>query len=85
MVSFKIIGCRISHELHMLHYVHLDQFKNNMGDYSEEQGESFHQDVMDFERRYRGQYYENMMGGFIWCLIRESQYKYKKITKNIHF
>ena len=34
----------------MLH-AHLDQFKNNSGANSKEQGEHFHQDVMDFERR----------------------------------
>ncbi|KAF2901795.1 hypothetical protein ILUMI_04391 [Ignelater luminosus] len=53
--SFKIMGCRMSHKLHMLHS-HLDEFKDNMGAYSEEHGERFHQDVMDFERRYQGQY-----------------------------
>ncbi|XP_076338178.1 uncharacterized protein LOC143240132 [Tachypleus tridentatus] len=31
---------------------HLDKFKENMGAYSEEQGERFHQDILDFERRY---------------------------------
>lgn len=82
--SFKIMGCRMSHKVHMLH-AHLDQFKDNMGAYSEEQGERFHQDVMDFERRYQGQYNENMMGDYIWGLIRESPYKHRKITKNIHF
>ena len=70
----------------MLH-AHLDQFKDNMGAYSEEHGERFHQDVVDFERRrrYQEQYNENMMGDYIWCLIRESPCKHKKITKNIHF
>jgi hypothetical protein len=81
--SFKIMGCRMSLKLHMLH-AHLDQFKNNMGAYSEEQGERFHQDVMDFERRYQGQYNENMMGDYVWGLIRESPYKHRS-TKNIHF
>ena len=52
---------------------------------SEKQGGRFHQDVMDFERRYQGLYNENMMGGFIWGLIRECPYKHKKIPKNIHF
>ena len=77
----------------MLHD-HLDLFKDNMGACSEEQGERFHQKtpnntslivVMDFKPRYQGQHNENMMGGFIWGLIRESPYKHKKITKNIHF
>ncbi|XP_044586080.1 uncharacterized protein LOC123266115 [Cotesia glomerata] len=82
--SFKVMSCRMSHKLHMLHS-HLDEFKDNMGAYSEEQGERFHQDVMDFERRYQGQYNENMMGDYIWGLVRESSYEHKRNTKNIHF
>lgn len=39
--------------------------------YSEEPGEGFHQDVMDFEDGYQGQYSENMMGCYICGLIRE--------------
>ena len=35
--SFKIIGRRMFHKLHTVH-AHLDQFKENMGAYSEEQG-----------------------------------------------
>ena len=61
----------------MLH-AHLDQFKDKLGAYSEEQVEPFHQDLMDFEQRYQGQYNENMMGDYIWGLIRESPYKHKK-------
>ena len=38
--SFKIMGCRIFHNLHMLH-AHLNQFKYNKGAYSEEQRERF--------------------------------------------
>ncbi|KAK9877793.1 hypothetical protein WA026_019473 [Henosepilachna vigintioctopunctata] len=32
-----------------------------MGAYSEEQGERFHQDIMEFERRYQGQYTERTL------------------------
>ena len=38
-----------------------------MGAYSEKLGERSHQDVMDFERRYQGQYQED----YSWGLIRE--------------
>ncbi|GBP45249.1 hypothetical protein EVAR_28997_1 [Eumeta japonica] len=58
--NFKVMGCRMSLKVHMLH-AHLDKFKDNLGAYSEEQGERFHQDVMNFEKRYQGQYNENMM------------------------
>ena len=33
-----------------------------MGAYSEEQDERFHQDILDFERCYQGQYNVNIMG-----------------------
>ena len=32
-----------------------------MGDFSEEQGERCHQDIISFEECYKGQYNENMM------------------------
>ena len=66
--------------------VHLDKFKENMGAQSEEQGERFHQDILDFEHRYQGQYNENMMGDYIWWVIRESDLKYtRKSRKTTHF
>lgn len=82
--SFKVMGCRMSLKVHMLH-AHLDKFKHNLGEYSEEQGERFHQDIMNFEQRYQGQYNENMMGDYIWMLIRESSDDYTRNTKSIHF
>ena len=32
---------------------HLDYFPHNWGDFSEEQGERFHQDISDMEKRYQ--------------------------------
>jgi hypothetical protein len=40
----------------------------------------FHQDILDFERRYQGQYNENMMGDYIWRLIRENNLQYLVIV-----
>jgi len=39
-----------------LHYFHshIDFFPENLGDVSEEQGERFHQDIQEIERRYQG-------------------------------
>lgn len=42
----------MSIKMHVL-YSHLEVFKSNMGSYSEEQGERFHQDLQNFERRYQ--------------------------------
>lgn len=79
------MGCRMSLKVHILD-AHLESFKENMGAYSEEQGERFHQDMQLFERRYQGAYNENMMGDYIWGLIRESDLKYaRKSRKTMHF
>ena len=78
--TYRSMGCRMSLKLHVLH-AHLDEFKENMGDYSEEQGERFHQDVRSFEERYKGQYNESMMGDYIWNLLRESELKYNRQSR----
>ena len=63
--------CRTSFKVHMLD-ANLDQFMENMGVYSKEFGERFHQNILDFERRYPGQYNKRIMGDYIWRLIHES-------------
>jgi hypothetical protein len=78
--DYRAMGCRMSLKVHMLD-AHLDKFKDNMGAYSEEQGERFHQDIQEFERRYQGQYNENMMGDYIWNLIRDSDCTYNRQSK----
>ena len=78
--NYAKMGCRMSLKVHILDS-HLDKFKENMGAYSEEQGECFHQDTLDFERRYQGQYNENMMGDYIWGLLRESDSQYNRKSR----
>jgi hypothetical protein len=46
-------------------------FPENLGAVSEEQGERFHQDIKEMERRYQGRWNVNMMGGYCWTLHRE--------------
>ena len=48
-----------------------------MGDYSKEHGERFHQDVMEFEKHYQGQYNKHMMGDYVWGLVWETQTEQK--------
>ncbi|GBN73918.1 hypothetical protein AVEN_266685-1 [Araneus ventricosus] len=48
--NFKILGCSKSLKVHILDS-HLDCFLENLGTVSEEQGERFHQDVKEMERR----------------------------------
>ena len=42
--SYEELGCRMSLRLHFLHS-HLDFFRDNLGNVSEEHGERFHQDI----------------------------------------
>ena len=52
MENFRQIDARMSVKMHFLRS-HLDYFLENWGDVSEEQGERFHQDISDMEKRYR--------------------------------
>ena len=47
---------------------HLDYFPENCGNYSEEQGERFHQDIKMMETRYQGCWDINMLADYCWCL-----------------
>lgn len=44
----------------------------NLGDFSEEQGERFHQDLKEMERRYQGYWNAHMLADYCWCLKRET-------------
>jgi hypothetical protein len=81
--NYGAMGCRMSLKVHMLD-AHLSTCKDNLGAYSEEQGERFHQDIQVFERRYQGQYNDSMMGDYIWNLIRDSDSEYKRQSKRPH-
>lgn len=68
--DFKTIGANMSIILHYLHS-HLDQFPDNLCNYSEEQGERFHQDGRTMEERYQGRWDNHMMTRYFWNLQRE--------------
>ena len=75
----------MSLKVHILH-AYLDKCKDNMGAYSEEQGERFHQDILAYESRYQGQYNESMMSDYFWMLHRESDLSFKhQSRKRTHF
>ena len=51
---------------------------SNVGSYSEEHGEKFHQDIMNFIVDFKAiKYKEKMMSLFLWNLIRESNEYHK--------
>jgi hypothetical protein len=68
--NFHQLGCRMSVKMHFLNS-HLDYFPDNCGNYSEEQGERFHQDITIMEQRYQGQWNVSMMADYCWSLKRD--------------
>ncbi|KAJ8736888.1 hypothetical protein PYW07_000159 [Mythimna separata] len=70
--NFNRLGVNMSIKLHFLHS-HLDRFPQNLGDYSEEQGERFHQDIRIMEERYQGRWDSHMMADYCWTLKRDSK------------
>jgi hypothetical protein len=85
IVRYAEMKCNMSIKLHYLHS-HLDFFRPNLGDVSEEHGERFHQDILAMEKRYQGRWDVAMMGDYIWSLIRDDDKLYKrKSHANVHF
>ena len=79
--KFRDLGCNMSLKVHFLNS-HLDYFPENLRAVSEEQGERFHQDIKEMERRYQGRWNVNMMADYCWMLKREnSQEHSRKSTK----
>ena len=84
MQSFKALGAHMSVKMHFLRS-HLDYFPDNCGDYSEEQGERFHQDIRTMEERYQGRWNINVLTDYCWCLKRDltgEKHKKKSLKKS---
>ena len=75
--NYGNMGCLMNYKLHFLHN-HLDSFPENCGDYSEEQGERFHQDVKVMEKRYQGRWDASMLADYCWMLKRDCETTGKK-------
>jgi hypothetical protein len=75
----------MSLKLHSLHF-NLDYFPENLGDLSEEQGERFHQDVKEMERRCQGRWDVSMMADYCWSIKREALHQeYKRKSSKQSF
>ncbi|GBP62371.1 Cyclic nucleotide-gated cation channel [Eumeta japonica] len=66
LTNFQTIGANMSIKLHYLRN-HLDKFPDNLGNYSEEQGERFHQDLKVMEERV--EIFQNTEAGFLCELV----------------
>lgn len=70
--SYENMGSRMSLKIHFL-FSHLDYFPENLGAFSDEQGERFHQDLKYMEKRYQGRWDPAMMADYVWMLKREDK------------
>lgn len=68
---FNEIKANMNLKLHFLHN-HLKDFAENLGDFSEQHGERFHQEIKTMEQRYGGKDYAAMQSDYCWFLIREA-------------
>ena len=62
--SCKKLGCRMSLKLHFLRS-HLDFFRDNLENVSEEHGKRFHPDIQVMEKRYQGRWNKAIMGDYV--------------------
>ncbi|GBN71630.1 hypothetical protein AVEN_148526-1 [Araneus ventricosus] len=60
LTAYEDQGCKMSLKVHFL-LSHIVCFPENLGVYSQEQGERFYQDVCDIEKRYQGKWNVNML------------------------
>lgn len=81
MESFEILGCNMSLKLHMLHS-HCDVFINCVK-VNDQHGERFHQDILPLEKRYKAKWTENMMGDYLWNILKESKTMCKRQVNSI--
>ena len=63
--NLRLLGCNMSIKLHFWH-AHIEFFPENHDVMSQEQGEGFHRDIKDREKRYQGKWNKNMMADYCW-------------------
>lgn len=83
--AFRIMKVNMSLKIHFL-YDHLDYFPDNLGDFSDEHGERFHQELALIEQRYKGKDYRHMMAEYCWSICRStSQEEHARQSKRSFF
>lgn len=84
LIDFKNIGANLSLKMHFLKS-HKDFFPDNMGAFSDEHGERFHQDISDMEDRFNGRYLPRLMGEYCWSLLRDTRAIHRRRSSRKHF
>lgn len=82
--NFRKIGSTLSLKMHFLKS-HIDFFPENLGAYSDEHGERFHQDISDMEDRFNSRYIPEMLGEYYWSLLRDTRAIHKRRGPKKHF
>lgn len=83
--GYQEMGVNMSLKIHFLHN-HLDFFPSNLGSFSDEHGERFHQEIADMECRYKGKQIRHMLSEYCWLLCRETNTdSYKRQNKRPKF
>lgn len=85
LMAYSVMGCNMSIKIHFLHS-HIDFFPNNLGHFSDEQGERFHQEISKMEKRFEGKNKIKMMSNYCWTLKRDtSDDLFKRKRSVTHF
>lgn len=82
--NFHTIESNLPLKMHFLKS-HIDFFPGNLGDFSDEHGERFHQDISDMEDRFNGRYAPKMLGEYCWSLLRDTRALHKRRGPKKHF
>ena len=80
MENFRPIGARMSVKMHFLRS-HLCYFSENCGNFSEEQGERFHQDISDMEKRYQGRWDVNFLADYCCCPQKDVEFAQTEVLE----
>lgn len=71
LTTFREMGVNMSLKIHFL-ADHLDFFPSNLGKFSDEHGERFHQDIAIIENRFKGKDLIAMMSEYMWYICRST-------------
>lgn len=82
--NFGEMGVNMSLKIHFLDN-HLDFFPENLGNFSDEHGERFHQEIATIENRFRGKSACHMMAEYCWTICRDTDDQHKRQSQRLHF
>ena len=82
--AFKDMDVKMNLKIHLMES-HLDRFPPDMGSINDEHGERVHQDVSEFEKRFRGNLGPSFLADYCWMLQRPTVDWQIQTNKRNHF